>query len=84
MQFAFMIMLPTVLLSGFMFPRSEMPLAIYAFTFAIPATYFLEILRGIVLRGADMNDLMPQTIGLAACCIAILLISVSRFRKQLS
>jgi ABC-type multidrug transport system permease subunit len=84
MQFAFMIMLPTVLLSGFMFPRSEMPLAIYAFTFAIPATYFLEILRGIVLRGADFVDLVPQTIGLTICGIAILLLSVARFRKQLT
>lgn len=49
-QFAFVIMLPSVLLSGFMFPRSEMPLPIYLVTFAIPATYFIEILRGIVLR----------------------------------
>jgi ABC transporter DrrB family efflux protein len=84
MQFAFMIMLPTVLLSGFMFPRSEMPLPIYVVTFAIPATYFLEILRGTVLRGADMLDLVPQTIGLATCCVTILLLSVTRFRKQLT
>jgi ABC transporter DrrB family efflux protein len=84
MQFAFMIMLPTVLLSGFMFPRSEMPVAIYVFTFAIPATYFLEILRGIVLRGADMLDLVPQAIGLTICCVAILMLSVARFRKQLA
>jgi ABC-type multidrug transport system permease subunit len=84
MQFAFMIMLPTVLLSGFMFPRSEMPLPIFVITFAIPATYFLEILRGIVLRGADMIDLVPQTVGLVTCCVIILLLSVTRFRKQLS
>ncbi len=84
MQVAFMIMLPTVLLSGFMFPRSEMPLPIYLFTFALPATYFLEILRGIVLRGADLIDLVPETLGLAICCVVILLLSISRFRKQLS
>ena len=53
MQFAFMIMLPSVLLSGFVFPRAEMPTIIYLFTFVLPATYFIEILRGIVLRGAD-------------------------------
>ena len=47
-QFAFVIMLPSVLLSGFMFPRSEMPLPIYVLTFGIPVTYFIEILRGIV------------------------------------
>ncbi len=84
MQIAFMIMLPTVLLSGFMFPRSEMPLPIYVCTFAIPATYFLEILRGIVLRGADLLDLVPQTVGLATCCVVILTASVTRFRKQLT
>jgi ABC transporter DrrB family efflux protein len=84
MQLAFMIMLPTVLLSGFMFPRSEMPLVIYLFTFAIPATYFLEILRGIVLRGADLIDLVPHIMGLATCCLVILTLSVTRFRKQLS
>lgn len=81
--FSFMTMLPSVLLSGFMFPRSEMPSIIYWFSFVIPATYFIEILRGIVLRGADLRDLVPQTIGLTTCCVVILTASVTRFRKQL-
>ncbi len=84
MQFAFLLMLPTVLLSGFMFPRSEMPLPIYAASFAIPATYFLEILRGIILRGADLTDLLPQVVGLTVCCLAIMVLSLARFRKQLA
>lgn len=84
MQFAFLLMLPTVLLSGFMFPRSEMPFPIYIASFAIPATYFLEILRGIILRGADIFDLVPQVIGLTVTCLAILGLSLSRFRKQLA
>lgn len=83
MQFAFLMMLPTVLLSGFMFPRSEMPFPIYIASFAIPATYFLEILRGIILRGADAFDLIPQITGLSISCAVILLISLARFRKQL-
>jgi ABC transporter DrrB family efflux protein len=83
-QFAFMIMLPSVLLSGFMFPREEMPLPIWAITYFIPVTYFIEILRGIVLRGADAFDLAPWIAGLAICCAAILLLSVARFRKQLA
>lgn len=82
-QFAFVVMLPSVLLSGFVFPRSEMPLPIYLLTFAIPATYFIEILRGIVLRGATFVDLIPMTTGLVICCVVTLAISVSRFRKQL-
>ncbi len=83
MQFAFMIMLPSILLSGFVFPRSEMPLPIYLVTFAIPATYFVEILRGIVLRSADLRDLFPHVLGLASCTVIILSLSLARFRKQL-
>jgi len=84
MQFAFLLMLPTVLLSGFMFPRSEMPVPIYIVSFAIPATYFLEILRGVILRGAEFVDLVPQVTGLTVCCAVILALSLMRFRKQLT
>jgi ABC-type multidrug transport system permease subunit len=82
--FAFMIMLPSVLLSGFMFPRSEMPPEIFVVTFAIPVTYYIEILRGIVLRGADAWDLLPAIAGLSICLTAILSLAVFRFRKQLA
>ncbi|MFG0239935.1 MAG: ABC transporter permease, partial [Gimesia chilikensis] len=83
-QFAFLIMLPSVLLSGFMFPRSQMLLPIYLFTFIIPVTYFLEILRGIVLRGAGITDLLPYVTGLSLCCVVILAVSLKRFQKQLT
>jgi ABC transporter DrrB family efflux protein len=84
MQFAFLMTLPSVLLSGFMFPREEMPGLIYVLSFGIPLTFFLEILRGIVLRNADLIDLLPQVVGLSACCVVILLLSLTRFRKQLA
>jgi ABC transporter DrrB family efflux protein len=84
MQFAFIIMLPSVLLSGFMFPRSEMPTPIYWITYAIPVTYFIEILRGVVLRAADLVDLLPWIFGLALSCVVILMLSIFRFRKQLA
>lgn len=83
-QIAFIIMLPSVLLSGFVFPRSQMPAPIYVLTFCIPVTYFMEILRGIVLRAADFVDLLPHVIGLAVCCVVIFVLSISRFRKQLA
>jgi ribosome-dependent ATPase len=83
LMFAFMIMLPSVLLSGFMFPRSEMPPIIHAVTYAIPVTYFIEILRGVVLRGSDFLDLIPSVAGLTICCVVILTLSIARFRKQL-
>jgi ABC-type multidrug transport system permease subunit len=83
-QIAFGLMLPSVLLSGFMFPRAEMPLPIYVATFAIPVTYFIEVLRGIILRGAALADLWPHVLGLSICCVAILTLSLARFRKTLS
>jgi ABC transporter DrrB family efflux protein len=81
-QLAFLIMLPSVLLSGFVFPRAQMPYLVYLFTFAVPVTYFVEIVRGIVLRGADARDLLPYAAGLIACGIVIFTLSLTRFRKQ--
>jgi ABC transporter DrrB family efflux protein len=83
-QIAFVIMLPSVLLSGFVFPRSEMPLPIYLLTFGIPATYFIEILRGIVLRAAGAADLATSIIGIALCGWIVMTLSVVRFRKRLA
>ncbi len=82
MQFAALIMLPSVLLSGFVFPRSEMPWPLWAVGFALPVTYFVEILRGVILRGAGMVDLVPHIAGLAICCVVIMGLSLVRFRKQ--
>lgn len=82
--YAFIIMLPSVLLSGFWFPRSEMPQEIYLLTFCLPVTYYLEILRGIVLRGAGLMDLLDSVVGLFICLVVILSLAVLRFRKQLS
>lgn len=83
MQLSLLIMLPSVLLSGFVFPRTEMPLPLYLVGWALPVTYFLEILRGVVLRAADAIDLLAYILGLSACCAIILGLSLLRFRKQL-
>lgn len=82
-QIAFLIMMPSILLSGFVFPREAMPAPIRPVTYIIPATYFIEILRGVILRDATLAELMPNVIGLTCCCVAILGLSVVRFRKQL-
>jgi len=83
MQFAFIVMLPSVLLSGFMFPRAQMPLPIRVLSLGLPVTYFVEILRGVVLRGAGAADLVPEIAGLAGCALVLISVSVLRFRKQL-
>lgn len=84
MQMALLVMLPSVLLSGFVFPRESMPAIIYYFSFLIPLTYFIKILRGIILRGADMSSLWSQAAILAVYGMAILALSISRFRKKMS
>ncbi len=84
MQLSFLVMLPSVLLSGFMFPRAEMPALIRAVSYALPVSYFVEILRGVILRGAGLVDLAPHAIGLLACGMILLVVSVSRFQKKLA
>jgi ribosome-dependent ATPase len=60
-----------------------MPAPIYWLSFGIPVTYFIEILRGIILRAASLRDLLPHVVGLVICCAAIQALSVARFGKQL-
>src|SRR5262249_20340265 len=83
LQMSLLLMLPSILLSGFIFPRANMPLPIYLISFAIPVTYYIQILRGIILRGAEFADLTGAALGLAICCFVILALSARRFRKSL-
>lgn len=84
LQLAWLIMLPSVLLSGFMFPRDSMPLIMQAVGFLVPATHFMEIIRGIVLRGATFMDLLPEVITLAVMGLALLVLSAVQFHKKLA
>lgn len=83
MQMAMMVMLPSILLSGFVFPRESMPYAIYLLTFLIPATYYLEILRGIILRGAGWAALWDEALVLLIFGIFFMVLSALRFKKRL-
>jgi len=83
MMLAFFTILPSVFLSGFMFPIAAMPRALQWFSKVVPLTYFLIIDRGIVLKGNSLQVLMPQVIALAVFGTAILSLAVIRFRKRL-
>ena len=83
MMMAFFTILPSVFLSGFMFPIASMPIALQWFSKVIPLTYFLVIDRGIVLKGNGIDILMPQVITLAIIGVAILTLAIVRFRKRL-
>ena len=84
MQLTFLILLPSVLLSGFAFPRETMPFPIYVLSFAIPVTYYVQILRGIILRGAGMWALWPQTLALVGFAVVLVTASAMRFKKRIS
>lgn len=73
------LLLPSVLLSGTIFERSLMPAPIQAFSYAIPLTYYVEILRGIILRGAGLAELWPSVVPLFAYGLVIFALASYRF-----
>jgi ABC-2 type transport system permease protein len=83
MQMSFFLFLPQILLSGFMFPFAGMPQAAQYFAEILPLTHFLRLVRGIMLRGADLVELWPSLAALAAFITIMLGIAVSRVRKRL-
>lgn len=83
MQASFFAFLPTILLSGFMFPREGMPVLIQWIGYVLPLTYFLIIVRGIVLKGIGFVDLSSQIVPLAILGVIFFSVSVVRFQKRL-
>ncbi len=77
------VLLPSILLSGFIFPRDGMPLVINWLGYAIPLTYFLDIIRGIMLKGVGIGFLWHDVIALCIFTLVILSIAVLRFKKSL-
>lgn len=75
---------PSILLSGFIFPRENMPLPIYYLGTIIPLTYYLKIVRGVVLKGLGLWQLRDQILPLVIMAFVILFISVRKFHKRLA
>jgi len=75
-------LLPTLMLSGFIFPISSMPEALQVVTYAVPARYFLVALRGIVLKGTALGHHLPQLLALAAYAAAMLALASVRLAKE--
>ena len=83
MQLSFFFMLPNILLSGYIFPRAAMPEPAQWVGALLPLTWFLDILRGVLLKGLGMRDLWTQLGVLSAAAIVLLVVSVRRFAKTL-
>ena len=74
--------LPTLMLSGFIFPIASMPAFLQTVTAIVPARYFLVALRGIVLKGVGLPVIWPQLVALAAYSSVVLTLASVRLRRQ--
>ena len=83
MQMSMMFFLPSILLSGFMFPFAGMPAWAQYLGEALPLTHYLRIVRAIMLKGASMENLRFDTLALAALMLLAMTVAVTRFRRTL-
>ncbi|MFO1033318.1 MAG: ABC transporter permease [Hyphomicrobiales bacterium] len=83
MQLSFFFMLPSILLSGFAFPFRGMPLWARLIGEALPATHFIRITRGVMLKGASFAQMAPEVLALALMLVIVGSVAVSRFRVTL-
>jgi len=77
-------MLPSMLLSGFMYPIENMPRALQLISAAIPARYFIDALRGILLKGNGLAELWPQALCLLGFALLMLVASAAAFVRRLA
>ncbi len=82
-QLAQLILLPSILLSGFLFPRESLPPALQYVGLAIPLTYYVTVVRGIFVKGVGLESLWPQVLALLAVGIVVFGAAVVRFQKKL-
>jgi ABC-2 type transport system permease protein len=81
MQLSLFFLMPTILLSGFLFPKDAMPIVAQWIGKLVPLTYYLVILRGILLKGTGFTHLWHESLVLLGFATALIVISVRRFSK---
>jgi len=82
MQLAFLPILPSVFFSGYIFPRETIPALFRPLSYMIPATYFINITRGVILRGATLRHLWVDALALCAIGTLLLVIAARRFQNK--
>jgi ABC-2 type transport system permease protein len=83
MQLAFLTILPSIFFSGYIFPRETMPLVFRTLSYFVPASYFINITRGIILRGATFQHLFFDGLALFAMGTFLLVMAARRFRNKI-
>jgi ABC-2 type transport system permease protein len=84
LQMTMTLILPTVFFSGFIFPRETMPILFYGLGSILPTTYYINLLRGIILRGAGLPDFWMDILILVGMGILLFGVSALRFRKKIT
>jgi ABC-2 type transport system permease protein len=82
MQLAFLTILPSIFFSGYIFPRETMPKFFFVLSYFVPATYFINITRGIILRGAGWTHLWTDAFALFLMGALLLIIAARRFQNK--
>lgn len=82
MQMAFLTILPSVFFSGYIFPRETMPWFFHAISYLVPASYFINITRGVILRGATLAHLWRDALALFAIGTFLLVVAARRFQNK--
>lgn len=83
-QIAQMFLLPSIMLSGYIFPQSSLPTPLRWLSQVLPATHFIAIARGIIMRGAGLVELWPHVVALLVTAVIIVSSSARAFRKTIS
>lgn len=83
-QLALMTLLPQILLSGMIFPLASMPIGVRWISYLLPLTYFIQIARGVLVRGTTLGGLIVPLIALALMAVVVFGVSVLRFRRDLA
>lgn len=83
-QMAMLWLMPSIFFSGFLFPRETMPWIFYAISTVLPATYFIELMRAIVLRGATLQEFAQHLTILAVMGVVLFALCALRFQKKIS
>lgn len=83
MQASVFILLPSILLSGFMFPFRGMPVWAQWLGETLPATHFMRVVRGVILKGASLGDVSAEILAMVAILILVSVLAISRYRVTL-
>jgi len=83
MQLAFFVLLPSILLSGFIFPFAGMPRPAQIIAEVLPLTHFIRLIRGVILRGASLQELSDELAILGVFIVVLMFLAIMRFSKRL-